>query len=116
MVYVNDAIGFMLEPEVVLMYSENAFVTTDAISFRNNQLRIHDYKSGKSPASMEQLIIYAAYFCLEYKVDQKTIDTELRIYQLNEIIVHNPTPNDISATMEDIVFKEGIIQELKKGD
>ena len=40
--YVNDAIGFKMETEVVLFYSERFFGTADAISFRNGVLRIHD--------------------------------------------------------------------------
>ncbi len=31
--YVNDAIGYGLDPEVVLYHSENAFGTADAIGF-----------------------------------------------------------------------------------
>lgn len=40
--YVNDAIGFKMVPEQPLFYSENCFGTTDAITFRNRMLRIHD--------------------------------------------------------------------------
>lgn len=65
--YVNDAIGFKMTPEQVLYYSENCFGTADAISFRNDFLRIHDLKTGTVPAHMEQLRIYAALFCLEYQ-------------------------------------------------
>lgn len=46
--YVNDAIGFKMSTEVVLFYSERFFGTADAISFKNNVLRIHDLKTGKS--------------------------------------------------------------------
>ena len=63
--YVNDAIGFKMTPEQVLFYSVNCFGTADAISFRNGVLRIHDLKTGVTPAHMEQLMIYAALFCLE---------------------------------------------------
>ena len=65
--YVNDAIGFKMSTEVVLYYSPYFFGTADAISFRNNKLRIHDLKTGKS-GHMEQLEVYAALFCLEYKI------------------------------------------------
>lgn len=85
--YVNDAIGFRMSTEVVLYYSDNFFGTADAISFRDNMLRIHDYKSGKTPAHMDQLRVYAALFCLEYKFDPKTINMELRIYQSNEVLL-----------------------------
>ena len=79
--YVNDAIGFKMTPEQILYYSDNCFGTADAILFRNNFLRIHDLKTGKIPAHMEQLEIYAALFCLEYKVKPADIEMELRIYQ-----------------------------------
>ena len=79
--YVNDAIGFKMTPEQILFYSENCFGTADSILFRNNVLRIHDLKTGAIPAHMEQLEIYAALFCLEYKVTPGEIDMELRIYQ-----------------------------------
>ncbi len=75
--YVNDAIGFRMIPEQILYYSENCFGTADSISFRRNILRIHDYKSGVIPAHMEQLQIYAALFCLEYKVKPADINIEL---------------------------------------
>ena len=71
--YVNDAIGFKMDTEVVLFYSERFFGTADAISFRDGMLRIHDLKTGKRPAHMEQLMIYAALFCLEYKVKPSEI-------------------------------------------
>lgn len=83
--YVNDAIGFRMSTEVVLYYSDFFFGTADTISFRKNFLRIHDLKTGKNPASMEQLMIYAALFCLEYKIKPGTIDIELRLYQNDEI-------------------------------
>lgn len=38
--YVNDAIGYKMTPEQILYYSPNCFGTADAISFRNNMLRI----------------------------------------------------------------------------
>ena len=66
--YVNDAIGFKMTTEQTLYYSPNCFGTADAISFRDNYLRIHDLKTGVSPASPIQLDIYVALFCLEYKV------------------------------------------------
>lgn len=102
--YVNDAIGFQMTPEQPLYFSENCFGTADSISFRNNFLRIHDLKSGVTPAHMEQLIIYAALFCLEYEVDPFKIDIELRIYQSDEIVIENPNPKDVQLIMDKIVF------------
>ena len=70
--YVNDAIGFQMSTEVVLFYSPYFFGTADSISFRNNFLRIHDLKTGVTPVHMEQLLIYAALFCLEYNFQMCT--------------------------------------------
>ena len=89
--YVNDAIGFRMSTEVVLFYSERFFGTADSICFRNNILRIHDLKTGVTPVHMEQLEVYAALFCLEYKIKPADIDMELRIYQNDEILYHKPT-------------------------
>lgn len=50
--YVNDAIGYKMTPEQMLYYSENCFGTADAISFKQNVLRIHDLKTGEIPAHM----------------------------------------------------------------
>lgn len=111
--YVNDAIGFKMTPEQVLFYSENCFGTADAISFRNNVLRIHDYKSGVIPVHMEQLMIYAALFCLEYQYKPSEIEIELRIYQSDEVIVHTPIPDEIFAIIEKIIAFDKIIKKIK---
>jgi hypothetical protein len=112
--YVNDAIGFKMTPEQPLFYSENCFGTADAISFKNNFLRIHDLKTGVTPASMNQLFIYAALFCLEYKYKPADIQAELRIYQNDEIIVCEPTIDDIVPIMDKIITFDKLIQEMKE--
>jgi len=111
--YVNDAIGFRMTPEQPLYYSENCFGTADAICFRNKLLRIHDYKSGITPARMEQLEIYAALFCLEYRVKPSDIDIELRIYQLDEILHHKPTAEDIVPIMDKIITFDKLINKIR---
>ena len=111
--YVNDAIGFKMSTEVVLFYSPRFFGTADSISFRNGTLRIHDLKTGKTPVHMEQLMIYAALFCLEYKIRPGDIDIELRIYQNDEIIVHNPTVEDIAPIMDKIVHLDKLLEKLE---
>ena len=111
--YVNDAIGFRLTPEQPLYYSDNCFGTADAISFRNKFLRVHDYKSGKTPAKMEQLLCYAALFCLEYDVQPTSLEgCELRIYQNDEVIFHNPTPDEIIHAMEIVVDSDKYVNEV----
>ena len=112
--YVNDAIGFKMTPEQPLFYSENCFGTADAISFKNNFLRIHDLKTGVTPASMNQLFIYAALFCLEYKYKPADIQAELRIYQNDEIVVCEPTVDDIVPIMDKIITFDKLIQEMKE--
>ena len=112
--YVNDAIGFRMIPEQILYYSENCFGTADSISFRRNILRIHDYKSGVIPAHMEQLEIYAALFCLEYKVKPADINIELRLYQNDEIIIDNPDQEIIVPIMDKIITFDKIINRIKE--
>ena len=112
--YVNDAIGFKMVPEQVLFYSENCFGTADAISFRENRLRIHDLKTGVIPAHMEQLMIYAALFCLEYKVKPGEIEIELRLYQKNEILYHTPTAEEIVPIIDKIITFDKIINKIKE--
>lgn len=110
--YVNDAIGFKMETEVVLFYSERFFGTADAICFRNGTLRIHDLKTGKLPVHMEQLKIYAALFCLEYKVKPMDIEIELRIYQNDKVLYSNPDPEEISDIMAKIVHLDKVLGKI----
>ena len=111
--YVNDAIGFKMSTEVVLFYSERFFGTADAISFRDNFLRIHDLKTGVTPVHIEQLEIYAALFCLEYKIKPTNIKIELRIYQNDEVLVHEPLPEDIMAIMDKIVHLNKLLENVE---
>lgn len=111
--YVNDAIGYKMTPEQVLYFSENCFGTADAITFRNGLLRIHDLKTGITPAHMEQLEIYAALFCLEYKTKPSDIDIELRLYQSNEVLIHNPAEDEITPIIDKIITFDKIISEMK---
>ena len=112
--YVNDAIGFRMTPEQILFYSPNCFGTADTISFRDGYLRIHDYKSGVVPAHMEQLEIYNALFCLEYRVKPTDIHTELRLYQNNEVLFYNPEPDDIFRIMDKIISFDKVISGLRE--
>lgn len=111
--YVNDAIGFRMMTEQPLYYSDNAFGTCDAICFRDNFLRIHDLKTGVAPANIAQLQIYVALFCLEYKIKPKDIGCELRIYQDGNILVHEPTIDEIVPIMDKIIFADKIIEKRK---
>lgn len=113
--YVNDAIGFKMSTEVVLYYSDRFFGTADAISFRNNILRIHDLKTGKSGKiedHIEQLEVYAALFCLEYKIKPGDIEMELRLYKQDEVLVHHPTVEDIVPIMDKIIHLNKILEAI----
>lgn len=139
--YINDAIGYKLNPEQPLFYSLNCFGTADAIDYRKNILRIHDLKTGEIEASMKQLYIYAALFCLNYqnkvrelrkkghsdneiahKLDLKVSelhfepermdDIVLRIYQFNEVKEEHPNPMDIRNFMEIIVADDRVLNRL----
>lgn len=115
--YVNDAIGFQMDTEVLLYYSDRFFGTADAISFRNNMLRIHDLKTGKSGKiddHIEQLEVYAALFCLEYHIKPGEIDMELRLYKQDEVLVYNPTAEDILPIMEKIKHLDQILEQLEE--
>ena len=112
--FVNDAIGYKMRSEQVLYYSENCYGTADAISFRKNMLRIHDLKTGRVPAHMEQLMVYAALFCLEYHVKPHDIRMELRLYQNDQILYHEPEPEEIAPIVEKIVAFDKIINRIKE--
>ena len=111
--YVNDAIGYKMSTEVVLFYSERFFGTADAISYRNGFLRIHDLKTGKEPVKMEQLLIYAALFCLEYNVKPGELSgCELRIYQNDDFEILEPTAEDILPVMEKIKSLDKLLSKI----
>jgi hypothetical protein len=118
--YVNDALGYRMTPEQVLFYSRNAFGTADAISFRRERghdrtvLRIHDLKTGKNKASVDQLQIYTAFFCLEYGVRPHEIDIELRIYQNDYIQIYEPDPDDIVHIMDKLEIFDRIIEQARE--
>lgn len=111
--YVNDAIGYKMKPEQILYYSPNCFGTADTISFKKNLLRIHDLKTGVAKASMKQLEIYTSLFCLEYDVNPNDIEIELRIYQNNEALVHEPVREDILYIMEKIKVFDRKIDQIR---
>lgn len=114
--YVNDAIGYKMECEQPLYYSDNCFGTADTISFRRNKLRIHDLKTGIHQASEKQLEVYAAIFCLEYSIDPLSIEIELRIYQRGEIRVYEPYAEAILDIMDKIVYFDQQVDRIRAAD
>jgi hypothetical protein len=111
--YVNDAIGYRMSTEQILFYSENCFGTADCIAFRRNKLRVHDLKTGVTEASVRQLEVYAALFCLEYKYRPFDIEIELRIYQNDEVRVYTPDPDDLFHIMDKIITFDKRINILR---
>lgn len=113
--HVNDAIGFRMTPEVVLYYSPWFFGTADALGVddRKKILRIQDLKTGSSKASFDQLMIYAAYFFLEYENLYRVTDltVELYIYQNGEILEYFPTPEEIVPIMDKVKTFTKIAEE-----
>lgn len=114
MAYVNDSIEHRMDAEIGLSYSELCGGTADAIAFRRKRLRIHDLKTGATPAKIDQLMGYAALFFLEYGFKPESTHTELRIYQAGDIFVCEPKPNEIREVMEAIVHAVSVVQHLKE--
>jgi hypothetical protein len=118
--YVNDAIQAKMTPEQTLFYSENCFGHADAIGFRIikgvGKLRIYDLKTGLSPVKVDQLLIYAALFCLEYDFKPFEIEYDLRIYQNAEVQQFDVDPDDIVRIMDRIVTYDKLLNELKNAD
>ncbi len=115
--YVNDAIGYCMDPEVLLFYSPNCFGHADAIGLRKNFLRIHDLKTGILQASMDQLMIYAALYCLEYNVKPSSLNgIELRIYQNDQVLCHNPEAADVLGICNKIVQLDTELSKIQLGE
>jgi hypothetical protein len=115
--YVNDAIGFNMDTEVVLLYSERFFGTADAISFNNGVLRIHDLKTGKFgkiESHREQVEVYAALFCLEYRVKPGDIQFKLRVYKNDDVDIWEPTAEDIAPIMDRIIHLDKLLEKIDR--
>jgi hypothetical protein len=64
-------------------------------------------------ASVHQLEVYAALFCLEYDKDPFSIKMELRIYQDNEVSIFEADPEDIQFIMDRIQEFDKIISHRR---
>jgi hypothetical protein len=111
--YVNDAIGYRMTTEQVLYFSDNCFGTADSISFRKNLLRVHELKTGVVSGSMNQPIVYASLFCLEYGMRPGEIEIELRLYQDDQAEIYVPEVDVIAHVMSKIVTFDRRIELLK---
>lgn len=119
--FVNDAIGYDMRPEQALYYSKWCAGTCDAIMFneRKRILRIHDLKTGVTPAKFEQLRGYAALFFLEYGnllgINPGSVQIEHRIYQGGEVFEEYPTAEDIVPVMDSIIWHTKFMQSMEEG-
>ena len=112
--FVNDSIGYRMDPEVMLFYSDNCFGTADAVSFSSGRLRIFDLKTGVTPASPNQILVYAALFCLEYGERPSELELDLRIYQLDEVFKLKIPHEDITKAMAVIIAHNKLLMSLQE--
>jgi hypothetical protein len=121
--YINHALDFGLTPEQLLFYSIHAYGTADAIGFKPyidtstfaGFLRIHDFKSGTSKTSSDQLYIYAGFFCLEYDFRPFEIEGELRIYQGDEVRIYELDRDYLATVYDRIRTANEIVDQRRTG-
>jgi hypothetical protein len=68
---------------------------------------------GHFAASVHQLEVYAALFCLEYRFKPFEIEIELRIYQNDEVQIYEADPDVITHIMDKIVVFDKRINALR---
>lgn len=114
--YVNDAIGFRMYAEKLLYYSDCCFGTVDAIVYqqKTKTLRIHDLKTGVTPTRVEQLEIYAALYLLEYKLEERPENIELRVYQNGVVESFTPSIDRIEDIVDWIKTASNVIGEFEE--
>ena len=112
--FVNDAIGYQMTPEQPLYFSENCFGTADAIGLKGSILRIHDLKTGATPANMDQLKVYMALFCLEYRYKPADIHGILRIYQFDDIQEEESDAEEIEFIINKIIEFDKLLTKLRE--
>lgn len=113
--YVNDCIRNKMSPEVQLYYSKFCYGTADAIDMKDGLLKVFDLKTGKAPASFQQLRVYAALFYLEYPIYcPGDCETVLRIYQNNEILEEVALTDEIVPIMSKIVKFSNVLERMEE--
>jgi hypothetical protein len=63
---------------------------------------------------MEQLEVYAALFCLEYKTKPSDIQIELRLYQWDGVEIENPDSEVLTPIIDKIITNEKIAADVEK--
>ena len=59
--------------------------------------------------------MYAALFCLEYKIKPSDIKIELRIYQNDEIQIYGPEEGEVEEVMNKIVHLDELLSSYEEG-
>lgn len=110
--FVNDCIGFQMESEKRVGYSDLFWGTADAIKYSDNLMKVFDLKTGSRPAKAEQLLVYAALYCLMDTINPLKTNFEIRIYQNNDIFIDNPEPSEIKEIMDIVVKKDRVLSKF----
>ena len=83
------------------------------MTIRPSRFIPNDKSPVSSIPSIHQLEVYDAIFCLEYDIQPGSIDHELRIYQSDQVLIHEPEIDDIAHIMDRIVVFDKRINEIK---
>lgn len=115
--FIGDSIGFHMESEQKLKLSNKINGTADAVRFypKENLLRVSDLKTGSRPAKIEQVLIYAALYCYENRLDPLKTNFETRIYQNGVIHIEQPDKEDINDIYKNIVHKNEVLKRFEGG-
>ena len=114
--YINDAIKYQMLPEVRLEGTQDFFGTADTIIFRRGLLRVHDLKTGTTKPHMDQLRLYAAYYCMQYGINPNDIQMDLRFYQNNEIVCYEPEFGVIADIISEVRHKDELKRRIDAGE
>lgn len=115
--YVNDAIGYRMEPEKLLFHTKYCYGTADSIMYdpKKRVLRIHDLKTGVTKPHEDQLKVYAALWCLSNNIEPEQITFICRFYQRPEPVEFRPEPSEIRGIMNIIINCEKILEQEDGG-
>ena len=84
---------------------------------KNEQRTCGAVKKEPIPHSeMKQLLIYDALFCLKYGIKPCDIQIENRIHQNDDVLIANPTFEDIDSIIEKIKEFDLVVHEVKSGE
>lgn len=87
----------------------------DIVRFGMCNVNIHALRTKHEPSDMKQLLIYDALFCLKHGIKPCDIQIENRIYQNNDVLIANPTFEDIDPIIEKIKEFDRVVREVKSG-